>query len=217
MSAPVNIIDGRSARTAYVSPDHGLYVAEIAPPVPAVGTPSRIRLFVQYAGTTGALLEGTPDSNADQGVDGSVTNVEFFVGADQDFDIRVMGIAITIADTAVAHNAFANVNALTNGWDLSITEAGEETFIIKAAKTGGQFISQGGFANPYGDGVTSFELSNWTATADAQTVSLPLRNIVPGGLRLGMGTNDRISCFVRDDLTGLTEMYVRVFGYRHYP
>ncbi len=155
MSTPVNIVGGKSPRLAYVSPNHGLYVAEIIPPVPDIGVKSRTRLFAQYAGTTGALSEGTPDSNADQGVDGSVTNVEFFVGADQDFDIRVMGIAITIADTAVAHNAFANVNALTNGWDLSITEAGEETFIIKAAKTGGQLISQGGFANPYGDGVES--------------------------------------------------------------
>lgn len=218
MSVKFRIEGGKGqGREAYVSPDHGLCVAIINPPVPASGTASRQRLFAQYLGTTGQLQEATSAGNADQGVDGSMTAVEFFITASNDFDIRIMSIAMVIADSAVAHSAFANVAALTNGWDLSITEAGEETFLIKSAKTGGQLIAQAGFANPYGDGVTSFELSNWAANEDAQTISMPIGNIVPGGIRLGRGTTDRISSFVRDDLTGLTEMYVRVFGYRHYP
>jgi len=218
VSTPIQIIDGgNTARKAVVTPDRGLLVAQTIPPVPAVGVESRRRIYAQYAGTTGAILEGLPNGNADQGVDGGTTPVEFFVQAEDDFDIRVMGIAILIADTAVAHNNFGNVSALTNGWDLSITEAGDETFLIKSAKTGGQVIAQAGFSNPYGDGVTTFELSNWTVNEDAQTISIPINRVIPGGLRLARQSTDRISCFVRDDLTGLTEMYVRIVGYRHYP
>jgi len=206
-----------SGRSAYVSPEHGVYVAQVVPPVPPIGTESRRRIYAQYAGTAGAILEGLPNGAADQGVDGGTTPVEFFITAEDDFDIRVMGIAILIADSAVAHNNFGNVNALTNGWDLSITEAGDQTFLIKSAKTGGQVIAQAGFSNPYGDGVTTFELSNWTTNEDAQTISIPINRVIPGGLRLARQSTDRISCFVRDDLTGLTEMYVRIIGYRHYP
>ena len=218
MSTPIQIKDGGgTARKAIVTPAQGLLVAQTVPPVSEAGVASRQRLFAQYLGSTGQLQEATSDGNADQGVAGNVTPKEFFIEASQDFDIRVMSIGILIADSAVAHNNFGNVNALTNGWDLSITEAGEETFIIKSAKTGGQIIAQAGFSNPYGDGVTSFELSNWNTNEDAQTISVPLGRIVPNGLRLARGSNDRITATVRDDLTGLTEMYVRVFGYRHYP
>ena len=218
MTLKVHLGDGGGkARVARVSPDFGLQVAEIIPPVPAVGSASRQRLFVKFLGTTGGLDEGIPDNNADQGVNGSVTAVEFFIEAEEDFDIRIMSLALIIADTAVIHNNFGNVSALTNGWDLIMTEAGEDTFLINKAKTGGQIIAQAGFGNPYGDGATSFELLNWTGTADAQTVSMPIGRIVPGGIRIGRGTNDRLRAVVSDDLTGLTEMYVRVFGYRHYP
>ena len=217
MTQKVHIGDGRSGRLAYISPDHGLFMAQITPPLPPIGSVSRQRLYAQYLGTTGEIEEGLDTGNADQGVNGSVTAQEFFIQASNDFDIRIMAITILIADTAVAHNDFGAINALTNGWDLSITEAGEETFLIKSAKTGGQVLAQTGFSNPYGDGVTSFELSNWTVNNDAQTISIPIGRIVPNGLRLGRGTTDRITATVRDDLTGLTEMYVRVFGYRHYP
>lgn len=221
MTQKVHIGDGRSGRLAYVSPDHGLFMAQITPPLPPTGSVSRQRLYAQYLGSTGQIEEGLNAGNADQGVNGSVTAQEFFIQASNDFDIRIMAIAILIADASagggVAHNTFGAVSALTNGWDLSITEAGDETFLVKSAKTGGQVLAQTGFSNPYGDGVTSFELSNYTGNDDAQTIAIPIGRIVPNGLRLGRGTTDRITATVRDDLTGLTEMYVRVFGYRHYP
>ena len=37
------------------------------------------------------------------------------------------------------------------------------------------------------------------------------------GVRIGRGTQDRITSRVNDDLTGLTEFTVRALGYRHYP
>lgn len=54
-------------------------------------------------------------------------------------------------------------------------------------------------------------------TADAQTIVFLISSYIPGGLRLGRGTTDKLRAVVRDDLTGLDEFTVRVLGYKHYP
>jgi hypothetical protein len=109
------------------------------------------------------------------------------------------------------------VAALANWWDLKICENGVLTSLIDAAKTWGQVIAQSGFANAYGDSATSFELTNWTGTTDAQTIYLPVWEIIPWWLRIWRGTKDRIISTVNDDLTWLTEFTVRLIWYRHYP
>jgi hypothetical protein len=40
---------------------------------------------------------------------------------------------------------------------------------------------------------------------------------VPGGLRIGRGTTDKLEAIVNDNLTGLVEVSVRIFGYYHFP
>jgi len=218
MGLETNIADGTgSERLAQVDEHNHLGVALYPPALHLDGKPSTFRFYAQYLGSGGAEAAAINGGAADQGVNGSVTTQNFFIAAEEDFDIRIMAISIVIADTAIVHNNFGNVSALTNGWDLIIEEAGAQTFIINKAKTGGQVIAQSGFYSPYGDGATSFELTNWTSNEDAQTINLPIGTVVPGGVRIGRGTNDRILAVVNDDLTGLTEFYVRIAGYRHYP
>lgn len=127
-----------------------------------------------------------------------------------------MRITITIADTGVAHNTFGGVAALTTGWDLVIEEAGVQTFLINKAKTSGRVIEQSGGFHPFGAGATSWQLTKWTANEDAHVIQMDLGSLVPGGVRIGRGTKDRIVSVVNDDITGLTEMYVKVLGYGHY-
>ena len=54
-------------------------------------------------------------------------------------------------------------------------------------------------------------------SGDAQLLPMDLAQLVPGGVRIGRGTQDKLSVEVRDDVTGLVEFTVRVMGYRHYP
>jgi len=197
--------------------DQSLVVSMTEGDVPPSGSPSRYRYFTKWLGSAGAEDTAADGGNADMGVDGSLTAQEFYVQANQNFETRISGIAIIIADTAVAHNSFGNVTALSTGWDLKVTESGEETFLINKAKTGGQVIAQAGFTSGYGNGATSWELTNWTTNEDAQTVYIPITEWIPGGIRLSIGSKDRLSSIVNDNLTGLTEMYVRVFGYRWFP
>jgi hypothetical protein len=213
MSLNINIQDGGgNGRKAFVDAYNALCVTLRDPAIPEVGEPSRLQYFNAVVGSTGAD-SGTTNMN----VDGSSTTQEFYVESNNDYDIRIMQIVVIIADSAIVHNSFGNVSALANGWDLVMKEAGVETTIINAAKTGGQVIAQSGLTNSYGDGATSFELTNWTGTEDAQTVVIDVSKLVPGGIRIGRGTKDRLISRVNDDLTGLTEFTVRILGYRHYP
>lgn len=124
---------------------------------------------------------------------------------------------VELGGSSSAVDKFGNVNYLGTGWDLKVVEAGVETHLIEKAKSGGEVIAQSGFSNGYGDAATSFELTNWGSSAgDATTASMPIGEYVPGGIRIGMGTKDRIVSVVNDDLTGLDEFTVRVIGYRHF-
>ncbi len=200
--------------------DHGacvtlynaLCTSWVIPPVPPVGTISRYRYYNKLIGSTGASSGVT-----NQNVDGSVTNQVFHISSHPDYDLYITGIIVIIAGLIVSHNNFGSIPELTNGYNLSIIEDGEETRILDEVKTGGQMIAQSIFGNSYGDGATSFELTKWTGNDDAQTVIVPVHDLLPGGIRIGRGTLDRLQSTVFDDLTGLTEFTVRVVGYRHYP
>lgn len=211
-----SLISGVGRRiSAAVEATNALRVASALPDVPPVGTPNRARFFNAKLGSTGA-----DGGTVNQNVNGAVTPQEFYIEAAADYDLYICQIIILIADTAIVHNAFGNVAALANGWDLIATESGLPTPIISKAKTGGQVIAFGALDRPFGDGALSFELSNWTGTEDAQLCSIDMAPIMPSetkGIRLGRGTKDRITSTVNDDLTGLTEFTVRVLGYRHYP
>jgi hypothetical protein len=184
------------------------------PPVEDVGTENRIQFLSEIFGSAGAGL-GTINQN----VDGSTTPQEFYIQASTSYDIYIMQIIIILADGSpgVTHKSFGAINSLTNGFDLLINESSVDTYIINKAKTGGQLIAQSGFNNPFGTGAESFELINWTENDDAQIISIPLSQWVPGGLRIGRGTTDRVSTFVNDDLTALSELTVRAFGYKNFP
>jgi hypothetical protein len=208
------IVDGSgSDRAADVTKHRALKVTQEIPPVPTPGTMNRYRYFNGKLGSTG-LDSGVVNMN----VNGSGTAQEFFVGADQNFDIHIMHIAILFSDNpSVAHNDFGSVNELSTGWDLKIREQGVETFIVEKAQTGGQVIAQGGFTWGFGNDATSWELTNWTGNEDAQIIAIPIGDWIPGGLRLGIGSNDKLISVVNDNLTGLVEMFVKVFGYKHFP
>ena len=180
-------------------------------PLP-VGTPSRYRYFNSLLGTTGADL-GTTNEN----VNGGVTAVSFYIAASELFDYHIMNIAVVIEDSATAHGKWGNIAALTNGWSLKVTENGQDDYIILNAKTGGDLIIQSGLSRPQGDGTLAYEISDITGTADATAVGIPVGDYVPGGIRIGMGTQDKITSIVSDDLSGLDRFLVYCMGFKHYP
>ena len=217
MGLNVNIEDGGgSERQAKVDKNNALVTSVVESDVPPIGEPNRFQYFTSLLSVDGAVRPNI-NSLTDMNVDGSTTSQTFFLQSQEEFDIHIMTLIIVIADNAVVHNNFGNISALSNGWDLAIIESGEEQKIIDAAQTGGQVLLQTGMFAPYGNGATVNELVNHTGGTDAQTIQLPLWQLVPGGLRLGRGTQDRIVSTINDDLTGLNEFTVRCLGYKHIP
>lgn len=212
MGIQSKIMDGGGGSDcAKVDANNNLCVSPKFKALEPEGSSNRVRFYAAKFGTTGAD-SGTVNAN----VDGSATAQTFCIASQALADIYLMRITLLIADTAVAHNNFGNVGALSNGITLRVVEQGNITNIITAAKTGGQVIAQAGFYAPYGDAATTWELSNWTGTEDAQTIAINIGDLVPGGIRLGRASQDKIELIVNDDLTGLTEFTVRGLGYTHH-
>lgn len=214
MAVDSNIVDPANGHTAEVGVHRQLIVSERIPDIPPRGEVNRYTFFNALVGASGAVESGLVGANMN--VDGSSTESVFYIGSEPKTDIRVMKIAVIIADSAVAHSAFGNVSALANGFSLTVTEQGIDTNLLSDAKTGGQMIAQSALTGAYGDGATSFELTNWTGNTDAQTIVIDVAALVPGGIRIARGSQDRIYATVADNLTGLTEFTVRVLGYRHH-
>jgi hypothetical protein len=212
MSLNVVIKDNNTDRTASVNENHALRVAVEQPTAPEVGVSNKYRYLYGVLGS-GGLNTGT----LSQAVDGSSTAQEFYIAAAEEYDMYIMKLAIIIADGNISHNTFGGVSALPNGWDLYIVESGDTTVLVDKAKTSGQVIAQSGFSNPYGDSGTTWELSSWTGQADAHTITMPISDYVPGGLRLARSSLDKIVCVVNDNLTALDEFTVAIFGYKHMP
>lgn len=189
-----------------------LRVSQFLPTRLPVGTENKISLLTGKLGTEG-LNEGTTA----QDVDGSTTPQVFYVEAEKDVDLYISQVLIVLADSSVVHNYFGNLSPLAVGWDLFSTESGKVNYLIDKTKTGGDMLLQSGLQVPFGNGTTLNEMINYSENVDAQVTLISLdRFLPPYGLRLGAGTTDRLTSVVNDNLTGLNDMYVRVFGFRHF-
>jgi len=179
---------------------------------PEPGTENQQRYFEGELGST-----GIDSGSLSQNVDGSTTPQTFYLEANADYDIHIIQITAVVVDGAVSHSKFGAIAALTNGWDLVWTEAGENNYLIDSAKTTGQALVQSGIGTPFGSGNAFSIISAFSGNDDAVIISLPLGRFVPGGVRIGRGTTDRLKSVVNDNLTALTDFKVYVYGYKNLP
>ncbi len=217
MSIPVKIEDGEGhARSAAVSPRHSLSTHLIPAPVPPVGTPSRFRFLSGLMGE-----QGLSQGNVNMTVDGSITPVEFVVQAEKEADLFIAELVIFLSNVktggGVPLSRFGGITQLTNGINLSIEEAGDTTALILNAKTDGEVFINTGAGKPFGNGAEVIKIVDWTSAQDAHVITYDFNTLMPGGLRIGRGTKDRMCLQVNDDLTGVGEFFIRVLGYRHFP
>jgi len=205
--------DENKPKETSVTRNNALKVSLTDQPAPKTGTENVTQYLQGRLGSAG-LESGALTQN----VDGSATSATFFMTASPDFDIHIQQITAVIADNLALHNRFGNIPQLSVGWDLKLTEAGVETFIMNKAQTGGRAIAQSGFARPFGDGAGAFAITNWTTgNDDAQIINIPVGEFIPGGIRLGRGSVDKLESIINDNLLGLEEMIVYIYGYKRFP
>jgi len=186
---------------------HQVYTCNVAPDLPPIGTKNTYRYYSAYFENS----SGSSDLN----IDATGSTPTFQIEAADDYDLYITKIGLWVVDSAVIHSRFGNL-VLSIGVSLYSIEDGERTDILTNAYNFGQAIQQTAMEKPFGDGATSFELSDVIGNEDAWFLPITLSDYVPCGIRLGYSTRDKIVATIQEDLTGLTEFTIRAFGYRHY-
>lgn len=187
-------------RVTHVYPDQAT-LAEV------YGTDNRNSFFSDY------LRLNTNTTVFQMNVNGAVTNQVFELTALQDRDIFIRHITVMIADGVSTLNKFGALAALTNGWDLRLFEAGAFQNIIELSKTGGDVAINTGLTNVYGSGSAVYSLPSYLNNDNAIAIPINIESLVPGGIRLAKKSTNKLVTTIRDDLTGLTECWVRCLGY----
>lgn len=194
MTIDVKLKDGKGgANHVAVDKFNSVAVHETIPALPPQGTRNRHQFYR-------AVVE-------DMNVNGATTNQVFTVSALQDADFYITRIVIVIGDSKVKEEKYGDISALSNGVDIISHEGVDTAYIAQDVPTYGEFFYQTGgeVADPKIK-ATGFEVG---------VIKIEIDRFVPGGIRLGQGTTDRIEFVVKDNLTGLVQHDMYCIGYKH--
>jgi hypothetical protein len=150
-------------------------------------------------------------------VDGSSTNVEYSVSAGTERDIYIKYISLAIGDGGSPElNKFGAVTALTNGvqWTWNSQELGA-VVLHDGIKTNLEFVRMGNATGAIGTGVDAYLAE--ASGGGAEKTYLPSIDLavlfgLAYGIRLRVGTTDKITFTIRDNLTSLLTLDAIAYG-----
>lgn len=197
MSIVTSIKDDRNDNLVCVDDKGSICVTPIVPTIPPPGTPN----FYQWYRSS---LIG-------MNVDGSGTPQKFIIKAHVDYDIHITHMIIVVETPNINEEDFyENSGDLPVGWDLIAYEGDSVTPIIEKAKTLGDIQIQ--------SAIVGKEKKINTAAGDERGMYLmELGDKIPGGLRLGRGSLDRIESVINDDLSvnEMIDFFIYFIGHKH--
>jgi len=212
MSTPVNIFDPATGKAACVTSDGGLCV-QVSPHPP--GQRQSIRVFRQYLTDDGAA-----DGTKDMLVDGSSTNVKYYVGSHNNRDRYITSLSFVIADAGQTLSEWGNTGAaLTNGFKLTYTDTLGEVVINDELKTNFDFIRLCAGQPAFGDTTAAFRASNVSGASEGYLPVLDLRQTfgLQWGIRLQAGSIQEVAVTVRDNATGPDQFDCVAYGFERLP
>lgn len=185
----IQIVDGRGKiNSAAVTGDEELCVIQVPhPPL----TPQKVKPFHSFL-----TLDGTDGGDNDMGIDGSVTNVDFFIGANTD-DRYITRLSFIVGYSASGKPfQWADGVALTNGSRLFYSNKDGEHDIHDAVKSNQDLFRLEENWIP-----TSWEVRHVNANNDfGYFINFDLTSLVPPfGVKLDSGTKQRLTMRIRDD------------------
>jgi len=204
------IKDGAGRGTSVRVEDEALMVTQYTcPPL----LPQKNKIFRQYL-TDDGLSTGSNDML----VDGSSTNVEFWVPAHADNDRYITAVSFVIADVGAELDEFGGITALTNGCQFEYKRAGGETVIIHdALKSNWDFVRMC-MGNPaFGTAVDAFRGKNVVGASEAY---IPVFNFLalmpPYGLKLDAGTQQKLTFRIRDNCSTIDGFDAIAYGFERF-
>ena len=192
-----------SKQKAKINGDNALYTTTI--PYPPV-VPQKVKPFRQYF-----TDDGTLSGSNDMGVDGSATNVDFYVQASETDDRYITNLSVLVGYGGAGKPfQFADSTALTNGMRLFYESQAGEVDIHDAIKSNQDFFRLTFDLIP-----TSWEVRHVDALNDyGYFMNFDLTQIAyPLGVKLDRKTQERLVMCVRDDATNADSFNVIAYGF----
>lgn len=203
------IEDGRgSENTVYVNEEGSLEV--VVHPHPPKDDTNLAEPFRQYLTDTGKA-----GGSNDMRVNGSTTNIDFFVTADEHVNIYIKSISIIIADAGAALSEFGNLSSLTNGVEFCWETQDKGTVVIaESLQTNFDFVRLAVGEPSFGDGTTAFTASNISGQSEGFLPVIDFEKIfgLQYGIKLRKGTKDRIFFRIKDNVTGVDQFDAIAYG-----
>lgn len=163
--------------------------------------------------------DGTSTGDNDMTVNGSSTNVDFYIKAVPDYDIYINSISGLIGDGGSPNlNSYGALSALTNGIEWKYFSKKEGDYILHdGIKTNLEFIRLGMKTAGVGTGIDAFLAD--VSGGGSEKSYIPTIDIsetfgMPWGVRLQKGTTDKLIFRVRDNLSNLTTHNIIAYGIR---
>ena len=158
--------------------------------------------------------DGLSTGSNDMQVDGSTTNVEFWVPAATDADRYITQLSFLIADAGATMTKFGNITALTNGCNLFFDRATGTITIHDTLKSNLDFVRLCLGQPAFGTAADSFRIKNAISTSEGYVPVLDLTKLVPPfGVKLDIRTNQRFVFKVRDDTRGVDAFDAIAYGF----
>jgi hypothetical protein len=149
-------------------------------------------------------------------VNGSTTNVDFYIKA-KSYDVYINTIIFEIADAGAVLNKFGALSALTNGLEFYYFNQTNGKYTIESSlKTNYDFVKLANFEPAYGTAANAFQLTNAISAAEAYVGVIDMEDVfgLQWGLKLRANTTDTLGFTVKDNITALDAMTIKVYGIR---
>jgi hypothetical protein len=197
---------GGSGRSAKVLPDQELLIST-SPNPPLLS--QKTKIFNQF------LMDDA--SSSDMGIDGATTPTHFYIEADMEKDIY-----ITQASFLIGYGASGGLwewadsgGVLANGIQLDYVDSVGDVTEIANILANSDFLR---VALADGNIPTAWELRHIGALNDYGYVcTINLANMVqPYGIKLDRGTKQRLSVWIRDNVSDADTFNCRVYGFERF-
>lgn len=180
----------------------------ISAPYPPL-KPQKVRPFRQYL-----TVDGTINGSNDMGIDGSVTNQDFFIPATTDYDRYITTLNILIGyGTSSQPFKFADVVALANGCRLFYNSYRGEVDIHEGLKSNQDFFRlkpDSIDSNWEVRGVNANNDYGYTTVMDLTKMGLPF------GIKLDRGTTQRLCLTIKDNCADADSFNIIGYGFERF-
>ena len=206
MTVGVTIVDPSTGGEAPLSTERHLIVAQyVCPPF----VPQKNRVFRQYL-TDDGLADGTSSML----IAAAAAPTEFWVAAAQDADRYITTLSFVIADDGADLDEFGAIAALANGCELFYETYLGEVVIDDLLQSNWDFIRACLGEPAFGTGAAAFKANNVEGKVDAFIPILDFRRYIPPhGIKLDMGTTQRLVLRVNDQTDLIDAFNAKAYGF----